>query len=311
MNINLIYPSKYVKAADLGDKHVTVTIKSAVMEELGYGAEKERKLVIYFERATKGLILNRTNAMIIASMYTPETDNWLGSAIILYSLRVKAFGSWHDAVRVKEQVPPRNVGAAKMPEAMQEAPPIDDEDDVLDVDEGDEQRQDAPQPTQTPTTPSGSKKAHNPTSRTVDATTGEIADLDGDVIFGISTPDYALEWQALTGKEYDLVKWVSTLHKKSDGPCTLPQYQFLTGILDKLTKRNHRYALSLLCQSVVTKDNLPGRKVADNLLDLLAETIKEDGEDEAKPNPNYRPDMAKLITAIATVSKQQQELVAA
>lgn len=138
MNINLIYPSKYVKAADLGDKQVTVTIKSAVMEELGYGAEKERKLVIYFEKATKGLILNRTNAMIIASMYSPETDNWIGNAIILYSMRVKAFGSWHDAVRVKEQVPPRNVGAAKMPEAMQEAPPIDDEDDVLDVDEGQE-----------------------------------------------------------------------------------------------------------------------------------------------------------------------------
>lgn len=138
MNINSIFPSKYVKASDLGDKLVTVTIKSAVMEELGYGAEKERKLVVYFEKATKGLILNRTNAMIIGLMYTPETDNWAGNSIILYSARVKAFGSWHDAVRVKEQIPPRNVGAARVPEAMTETPPLDDEDDVLDIDEGDD-----------------------------------------------------------------------------------------------------------------------------------------------------------------------------
>lgn len=135
MNVNDIYPSKYVKAHDLGDKNVTVTIKSAAMEDLGYGKDAERKLVIYFEKATKGLILNRTNAMIIASIYTPETDNWIGKAVTLYSARVKAFGAWHDAVRVREQIPARNVGAAKMPEALTEAPPLDDEDDLLDIDE--------------------------------------------------------------------------------------------------------------------------------------------------------------------------------
>lgn len=168
----------------------------------------------------------------------------------------------------------------------------------------------APQATQTPATPSNGETGQNGTSRKVDASTGEITDTNGDVLFDTSVPDYAREWQALTGKEYDLVKWVSTLHRKSTEPCTLPQYQFLTGIMDKLTSKNHRYALSLLCQSVITKDNLPGRKVADNLLDLLTETIKEEGEED-KPNPNYRDDMADLITAIATVSTQQQELVAA
>lgn len=135
MNVNDIYPSKYVKAHDLGDKLVTVTIKSAVMENLGYGKEAERKLVIYFERAMKGLILNRTNAMIIASLYSPETDNWPGNAIILYSARIKAFGAWADAVRVKETIPARNVGAAQVPDALQEEP-LDDENDLLDVDEG-------------------------------------------------------------------------------------------------------------------------------------------------------------------------------
>lgn len=136
MNVNDIFPSRFVKAHDLGDKEVTVTVKSATMEDMGHGAEKETKLCIWFERATKGFVLNKTNAMIIASMYGPETDNWKGKAITIYSARVKAFGAWHDAVRVKEQVPARNVGAARIPDAMQETPPLDDEEDLLDVDEG-------------------------------------------------------------------------------------------------------------------------------------------------------------------------------
>lgn len=138
MNINDLFPSKYVKAMDLGDKIVTVTIKEMTVERLGHGNEQEQKPVLWFTNATKGLVLNRTNAMIIASLYSPETDNWKGKQISLYAARVKAFGAWHEAVRVKEQVPARNVGAARIPDAMQEAPPIEDEEDLLDVDEGQE-----------------------------------------------------------------------------------------------------------------------------------------------------------------------------
>lgn len=137
MNINTIFPSRFVKADDLGDKSVTVTIKNATMEDLNHGSEKERKLVIWFERATKGLVLNKTNAFIIAHLYGPETNDWLGKQITLYGAKVKAFGSWQAAVRVREQIPARNVGAEKMSDAMQEEPPIDDENDLLDVDEGD------------------------------------------------------------------------------------------------------------------------------------------------------------------------------
>lgn len=136
MNVNDLFPSRFVKAHDLGGKAITVVIRAATLEELGYGAEKEQKLALAFEKAQKMMLLNRTNAMIIAQMYGPETDGWIGKAVILYAARVKAFGQWHDAVRVKEQIPARNTGAAKMPEAMVEAPPIDDEEDVLDVDEG-------------------------------------------------------------------------------------------------------------------------------------------------------------------------------
>src|SRR5436190_10251476 len=130
MNVNDLFPSKYLKAHDLGGKAFTLTIRAATLEELGHGAEKERKLAIAFEKATKMMLLNRTNAMIIASMYGPETDAWKGKAVTVYSARVKAFGAWHDALRIKEQIPARNVGAAQMTDAMQEEPPLDDENDL-------------------------------------------------------------------------------------------------------------------------------------------------------------------------------------
>lgn len=136
MNVNDIFPSRFLKAHDLGGKAYTLTIREATLEDVGHGAEKERKLAIGFERATKLMLLNRTNAMIIASLYGPETDAWKGKTVTVYSARVKAFGAWHDALRIKEQIPARNVGAERMTDAMQEEPPLDDENDLLDVDEG-------------------------------------------------------------------------------------------------------------------------------------------------------------------------------
>jgi hypothetical protein len=140
MNVNDILPSRFLKAHALGGKSFTLTIRAVTLEDVGHGAEKESKLTLAFEKATKMMLLNRTNAMIIASLYGPETDAWKGKAVTIYSARVKAFGAWHDALRIKEQIPARNVGAAQMTEAMLEQPPIDDEDDLLDVDEGQEPR---------------------------------------------------------------------------------------------------------------------------------------------------------------------------
>lgn len=136
MNVNDLFPSKYLKAHDLNGKPYTLVIRNVTLENVGHGQEQERKLAIAFEKATKLMLLNRTNAMIIASLYGPETDAWVGKTVTVYSARVKAFGAWHDALRIKEQIPARNMGAERMTDAMQEQPPIDDENDLLDVDDG-------------------------------------------------------------------------------------------------------------------------------------------------------------------------------
>lgn len=279
MNVNDLFPSKFLKAHDLGGKAFTLTIRDITLENVGHGAEQERKLTLAFEKATKMMLLNRTNAMIIASLYGPETDAWKGKAVTVYSARVKAFGSWHDALRIKEQIPARNVGAAKMTEAMLEQPPIDDEDDLLDVEESQEPRE-------------------------VDASTGEITGGSNDTNpFDDATPDFIHAFNRLTGKPYDFVGWVAKLHANSNGPCTVAQYGFLVGIIDTLTNNQHGYVLSLLCQSEITKNNMPGHKVADKLLELLTPTIKVEGDDTLQEiaNPSYRPDLAAMISDLQQV----------
>jgi hypothetical protein len=128
--------------------------------------------------------------------------------------------------------------------------------------------------------------------------------------FTAAMPWYVHEWHKLMGKEYELVKWVATLHDKSDAPCTAEEYHYLTGIMDALTGKHHGDMLTLLCQSEISKSKMPGCKVAANLIELMSETIslKNANGNELKdnngkvvqiPNPAYRADICEMITGMA------------
>lgn len=133
MRISDIFPSKYVKAADLQGRPVILAIKDVRVEEMtNHSNEKERKAVVYFEKATKGLVLNRTNAQIIANLYGNETDHWRGKRVTLYPTRVKAFGTMQYCIRVKEEIPAQPKPTAPAPQV--EEAEIDDIEDITDVD---------------------------------------------------------------------------------------------------------------------------------------------------------------------------------
>jgi hypothetical protein len=98
MNINDAFPSRYLKAADLKDRPpVVVTIKSITMEEMPEG---ENRPVAWFEGKEKGVVLNKTNASMIAHSYSPETDNWIGKKILLRCEPVPFAGRIVDSIRV-------------------------------------------------------------------------------------------------------------------------------------------------------------------------------------------------------------------
>lgn len=129
MKISTIFPSKYVAAEDLQGRDVTLTIARVALEEMqSHDNQKTHKPVAYFEKATKGLVLNRTNATIIADLYGDETDMWTGKRIIIYPTRVKAFGKTVDAIRVRDLVP-----AKAKPATPVEEPSIDDAEDLIDA----------------------------------------------------------------------------------------------------------------------------------------------------------------------------------
>lgn len=104
-SMNDMFPSKYLKAEDFahGEDKI-VTIKETAPETFGEGAKAETKFVLW-TREAKPIVLNKTNASIIAHLYGPNTDDWFGKQIALYVTEVASFGEVTNAIRIRNFVP--------------------------------------------------------------------------------------------------------------------------------------------------------------------------------------------------------------
>jgi len=111
-NMSEMFPSKWLKAADLGGRELKASIERVTQEEFEDRDKgtTEHKWVLWFAGASKGLILNLTNARAVADFYADDTDGWIGRQITLFVASVSAFGKTTDAIRVK--VTPENMQAA-------------------------------------------------------------------------------------------------------------------------------------------------------------------------------------------------------
>lgn len=129
MNINTAFPSKYLKADVDIIEDVIATIKNVKIENIGQGAKAEQKLVAYFTDLEKGLVLNKTNATMIAKIAkSDDTDDWKGTQVRLISTEVEYQGTIMMGIRVRETK--RRAAPSTRPEpetAPVEAP---DEDDI-------------------------------------------------------------------------------------------------------------------------------------------------------------------------------------
>lgn len=84
----------------------TVTIKEVKRETVTNANGDEECTVAYFEEDVKPLILNKTNANMIAKVWgTPYIEDWSGLRITLKVKKIKAFGEMVDAVRVSKDRP--------------------------------------------------------------------------------------------------------------------------------------------------------------------------------------------------------------
>ena len=116
MKISGAFPGDYLKAADIGNNKVKATIASCEMCTVG----EEDKPLLRFKDKERGLVLNKTNANILAQELGDETDNWIGADLLLYSAKVNYQGNIVDGIRVEV--------SAQAPEPAK--PPMIVEDDV-------------------------------------------------------------------------------------------------------------------------------------------------------------------------------------
>jgi hypothetical protein len=99
VDINTAFPSKYLRASDIGEQRPVVTIERVEMEPVGQS--REMKPVVYFRGKDKGVVLNKTNAKKVIALAggSTETDAWIGVQIRLYATEVPFQGEMVEAIR--------------------------------------------------------------------------------------------------------------------------------------------------------------------------------------------------------------------
>lgn len=122
-----LFPSKWLKASDLDEDGLAVTIKTIDVEKMNDG---EEKAVVYFKEISKGLALNKTNAKSISKLYGDDTDDWEGKKITIFPSECDFKGETVDCIRVKTKAPKAANGkAAKVAANPSDVETIDDDDD--------------------------------------------------------------------------------------------------------------------------------------------------------------------------------------
>jgi hypothetical protein len=125
-----IFPSKYLKAADLKGKPTVVVITSATTEVLKAPDGKEAtKTVLSFKGTKKTMPLNMTNWDSVADV-TGEDDSvlWSGHQIELFPSTTEMKGKTVDCIRIR---PPAQRELPKVKPPAPKPPEADDMDDDI------------------------------------------------------------------------------------------------------------------------------------------------------------------------------------
>jgi len=117
-----LFPSKYLKCADLKGKPRVVEIEQALIEMLkNQKGEEQQKVVLHFRGAKKSMPLNLTNYDSVAGIAgTDETNEWPGTKVELFPTTTMMGGKITDCIRIR---PPQGVPATPPPPPKPAADP--------------------------------------------------------------------------------------------------------------------------------------------------------------------------------------------
>jgi hypothetical protein len=122
--MNDAFPSKYLKAEDLEDGDLIVTIKDAEFVDFTdpRTQKSEPKPILHFTGDNKPLVLNKTNYKVISGlMGSDDTDDWAGRQIALYATEVESFGETVLGIRVRLNAPTKAKSAKATSQARRDA----------------------------------------------------------------------------------------------------------------------------------------------------------------------------------------------
>jgi hypothetical protein len=98
-----VFPSKYLKAADLKGQPVVLKISRAPLESLEYQGRQEDKVVLHFEGTKKMLPLNITNFDgVCDATGLSDTDEWPGQKIEVFPTTCEMKGKTIDCIRIRK-----------------------------------------------------------------------------------------------------------------------------------------------------------------------------------------------------------------
>jgi len=110
MNIYSTDLFKYLAGDMIGQREITLTITAVTMEKMNSGRGGEQnKPCLHFKERDKMMVLNKTNAALLAKSLGPETDLWVGGRVTIAAPQIEAFGKTTRTLRVV------NVEAAEKP----------------------------------------------------------------------------------------------------------------------------------------------------------------------------------------------------
>jgi len=96
---NKFFPSDFVSSEDLLGREVSGTIEGVVMQSMG---DQEGEKPVVKLKGCKDLVLNKTNASVIANMYGNDYTLWRGKSITLHAADVMFKGRMVKGVRVRQ-----------------------------------------------------------------------------------------------------------------------------------------------------------------------------------------------------------------
>lgn len=98
--------SRWLKAEDLKGRKHKVRIKDYDIVEFEEKGQKKRKIGLSFDGKDKGLMLNKTNAKIVAKQHGQDMDDWVGKEINIYPTTTDYEGRPVECIRVEDYIPP-------------------------------------------------------------------------------------------------------------------------------------------------------------------------------------------------------------